>query len=65
MVEVARGIRCPACDTPLSQSQGIEGLCPSCLLELAMDVGFNSKSSFNRAFRKFAGTTPSKFLAGL
>lgn len=35
------------------------------LLELAMDVGFNSKSSFNRAFRKFAGTTPSKFLAGL
>ena len=35
------------------------------LLELAMDVGFNSKSSFNRAFRRFAGVTPSEYLAGL
>lgn len=33
------------------------------LLALALDVGFNSKSSFNRAFRKFTGSTPSEFLA--
>lgn len=35
------------------------------LLSLAMDVGFNSKSSFNRAFVKFAGATPSEFLSRL
>ncbi len=31
------------------------------LLELAMDCGFNSKSSFNRAFRKFTDRTPSDY----
>lgn len=35
------------------------------LLALALDVGFNSKSSFNRAFRKFTGATPSEFADGL
>jgi AraC-like DNA-binding protein len=34
------------------------------LLALAFEVGFSSKSSFNRAFRKFTGSTPSEFAAG-
>lgn len=29
------------------------------LLTVALDVGFNSKASFNRAFRDFAGMSPS------
>jgi AraC-like DNA-binding protein len=31
------------------------------LLEIALDVGFNSKSTFNAAFRQHAGVTPSAF----
>ena len=37
MVEVLRDLRCPACDTPLSRECSSEGLCPSCLLALALD----------------------------
>ncbi len=32
------------------------------LLALAYDVGFNSKSSFNRSFNKLVGMSPSKYL---
>jgi AraC-like DNA-binding protein len=35
------------------------------LLSLAFDCGFNSKSSFNRYFKKAAGMTPSEYFAGL
>ncbi len=31
------------------------------ILAIAMDCGFNSKSSFNTAFKKFTGLTPSEF----
>ena len=33
------------------------------LLALAYDCGFNSKSSFNRSFKKHAGLTPSQYAA--
>lgn len=31
------------------------------ILQIAYDVGFNSRSSFNTAFKKFTGTSPSQF----
>lgn len=34
-------------------------LAPGEVLEIAFDVGFRSKASFNRAFRAFAGASPS------
>ena len=35
------------------------------LLDMALDAGFSSKPTFNRAFSKFAGMTPSAFRDGL
>jgi AraC-like DNA-binding protein len=34
------------------------------LLAIAFDSGFNSKSSFNRIFKKFTNQTPSQFKSG-
>ena len=31
------------------------------VLEIALEAGFNSKSTFNTAFRQHAGTTPTQF----
>ena len=31
---------------------------------IAFDIGFNSLSSFNTAFKKFEGTTPSLYRKG-
>ena len=31
------------------------------VVDIAADVGYNSKSAFNRAFKHFSGMTPSEF----
>ena len=37
IVKSKAALKCLACDTPLSRNRGIEGLCPGCLIELALD----------------------------
>jgi hypothetical protein len=37
MVEVQASVQCPACGTSLTREGGSEGLCPGCLLELALE----------------------------
>lgn len=32
------------------------------ILDLSLEIGFNSKSAFNRAFKRYAGATPSQFV---
>ena len=35
------------------------------LISIALDCGFNSKSSFNRVFKKFEGCTPSQYMQAI
>lgn len=35
------------------------------LVEIALDCGFSSQSSFNRTFRKYVGATPRNYLSGV
>ncbi len=36
VVEANAGTQCPACGTPVSRERWSEGLCPSCVLSLAL-----------------------------
>jgi AraC-like DNA-binding protein len=44
-----------------AKSRLIDPVNDTTIIEILFDVGFNSKSSFNRAFKKYTGTTPLKY----
>jgi len=41
---------------------GNKGHLDSTLLTLSLEVGFNSKSTFNKSFKPFQSETPTKFI---
>jgi AraC-like DNA-binding protein len=44
-----------------SAKAALEAIPEKSVLEVALEAGFNSKSTFNTAFRQHAGTTPTQF----
>lgn len=53
------GLRCRAFDERIAAGEHHRHT----LLSIALDCGFNSKSTFNRAYRKYAGVSPKESLA--
>jgi AraC-like DNA-binding protein len=44
-----------------SAKQALAGASETTVLEVALDAGFNSKSTFNAAFRRYVGMTPTEY----
>ena len=44
-----------------SAKQALAGSSERTVIEVALDTGFNSKSTFNAAFRRYVGMTPSEY----
>jgi AraC-like DNA-binding protein len=42
-------------------SEGLKTLSDKAIVNIAYECGFNSKSSFNTAFKKYTGMTPSTY----
>lgn len=56
--EMINQYRVKEAQTVLSERSGVDD---KSILEVAYDVGFNSKSAFNRAFKQYVGMTPSEY----